>query len=135
MSRRVLSNVLGLVGAALGGAIGFWLFGQLLKVNLYGLVLPGALLGLGCDLLSRHVSTARGIACGVAGLVLGLFAEWWHFPFQDDPSFAYFLAHLGSLDRGVWAYAMLAVGTLLAFWWGRTCLFGDRKGRPIAESR
>jgi len=132
MSARVLSNLLGLFGAAVGGAVGFFLFGMLLTVNLYGLVLPGALLGLGCHLAAGHRSVTRGIVCGLAALILSLVSEWYHFAFKADPSFRYFLTHLDRLDRGWWAYTMIAVGSLVALWWGSTAQFPrtTAAGRP-----
>ena len=41
----------GLAGAALGGIVGYLVFGWLARQGLYALVLPGASLGLGCALL------------------------------------------------------------------------------------
>jgi hypothetical protein len=162
MSPKVLSNALGLLGAVSGGVAGFVVFGFLLRINLYGLILPGTLAGLGCSLLARHRSLPRGIACGALGLLLGLLAEWYNFPFVGDSaydafrehlsklgedfgshagaaltaglqSFGSFVTRLGELVRGVYAYAMLALGTVLAFWWGQTPQFGDRlaaRGKP-----
>jgi hypothetical protein len=129
MSGKIVSNVLGLVGAALGGALGFVLFWQLLRVNLYALILPGALLGLGCSLLARHRSQARGVVCGLAAVALALFTEWWFFPFGKDKSFGYFLGHIHELDRGVFAYAMIGVGALFAYWWGKDAHFAGKLTR------
>src|SRR5262249_40155099 len=79
MSRSLLSNLLGLVGAAVGGAIGYFAFRWFCKQGFYAMVLPGGMLGLGCLILARHRSMARGIVCGVAAVALGLFTEWRHF--------------------------------------------------------
>jgi hypothetical protein len=125
---RVVSTVLGLVGAAAGGALGFWAFGWALNQGFYALVLPGGLLGLGCSLLARHPSTPRGIVCGVAGLALGLFTEWWHAPFKDDSRFSYFLAHVPNL-QGL-TLLMLLVGTLAAFWLGKDAALGRSVASP-----
>ena len=76
MPRHLISNLLGLVGAVIGGALGFYTFGWLLGQGFYGLMIPGALLGLGCSLLAQHPSTIRGILCGLAALGLGLYTEW-----------------------------------------------------------
>ncbi len=119
MSRPIISNLLGLLGAAVGGGLGFILFGQLLKVNLYGLILPGALLGLGCNALARHPSTIRGIVCALGALVLSLAAEWFFRPFAADSSLSFFLTHLSDLNQGWYAYAMIVLGVGFAFWWGR----------------
>ena len=66
--------LLGLVGGAAGYGLFFPLYFQ---VGLYGIVLPGAGIGLGCELLSRGKSNALGTVCGVSGEAsIGLFAEW-----------------------------------------------------------
>ena len=58
MSRYLISNVLGLVGAIAGGVLGFYTFRWLLGQGFYGLIIPGAFLGLGCSLL-RTASLGR----------------------------------------------------------------------------
>src|SRR5947199_207594 len=73
---RIISNVLGLIGAAAGGVFGHLLFWWIVRQGFYALILPGGMLGLGCGLLARHPSRARGVVCGVAGLALGLFTDW-----------------------------------------------------------
>ena len=128
---RVVSTVLGLVGAAAGGALGFFAFGWALNYGLYALVFPGGFLGIGCGLLSRHVSRARGVVCGVAGLSLGLFTEWWYRPFDADGSFSYFLTHVPNLDGGPFTFLMLAAGTVAAYWLGQDSM-RNRSGRPGA---
>ena len=50
MPRLLISNMLGLVGALLGGVLGFYTFGWVLEHGFLGLMIPGALLGLGCSL-------------------------------------------------------------------------------------
>lgn len=127
MSSRALSNALGLVGAAVGGVVGFFLYGQLLKVGLYALVLPGALVGLGANLLARHRSWLRGLVCGAGALKVMLLSDWYWHGFKADPSLMYYLTHLGELDQGFWAYAMLAVGTVVGFWWGGGTAFGPAR--------
>jgi hypothetical protein len=116
MPRHLISNVLGLVGAMVGGALGFYTFDWLRGQGFYGLMIPGALLGLGCSLLAQHRSTARGIICGLAALALGLYTEWRFWPFIADPSLSYFLKNVGSLKPVT--LLMLGVGALIAFWIG-----------------
>ena len=77
MSRYLISNLLGLVGAALGGVAGFYVYRWILNQGFIGGMIPGAFLGLGCSLLARHPSLARGVVCGVAGLMLGFFTDWY----------------------------------------------------------
>lgn len=122
MPRYVMSHLLGLIGAVVGGALGFYIFGWLARHGFYGLMIPGALLGGGCGLLARHESNARGIICGVAAAVLALFTEWWFFPFAADTSGAYFLEHLTNLSPVTWL--MVVVGAFIAYFLGRDAGFG-----------
>jgi hypothetical protein len=124
---RIVSNVLGLVGAAVGGALGFYTFGWLLTRNLYAGMLPGGLLGLGCALLARHPSLARGVVCGLAGLAVGLFAESWYYSFVVDRSLQYFFSHLHEVSIVDWIF--LIVGALLAYWIGKDSRYGRVRRR------
>jgi hypothetical protein len=115
MPRLLISNVLGLVGAVVGGVLGFYIFRWLLGQGFYGLMIPGALLGLGCSLLARHTSMVRGVICGVAALGLALFTDW-YFTITND-SFLDFVKQGKSLS-GV-TLLMTVVGALIAFWVGK----------------
>jgi hypothetical protein len=128
MSRILVSNFLGLIGAAIGGVLGFYTFGWLLRQGFYGLVIPGAFLGLGCSLLARHTSTMRGIVCGVAALGLSLFTEWYHWSWKADPSFQYFLLHVKDLT--VVTLLMIGVGTFIGFWLARDAGYVGSRFRP-----
>jgi hypothetical protein len=117
LSRRVTSNILGVLGAVVGGALGYYTFGLIYHYRFYGMMIPGALLGLGCGLLARHPSQIRGVLCGVAGLVLGLYTEWSFFPFLADDSLDYFLKHLTSLNAV--SIGMILAGAFFAYWLGK----------------
>jgi hypothetical protein len=71
MPRHVVSNFLGLVGAVLGGALGFFVTRFARDHGFYAMVVPGGFIGLGCGLLAQHRSPIRGLVCGVLALVLG----------------------------------------------------------------
>jgi hypothetical protein len=114
MPRRLVSNLLGLVGAIVGGVLGFYTFRWLLGQDYYGLMIPGAFLGLGCGLLSQHHSLTRGILCGVAALIFALFTEWWFRPFVADESLKHFMTHLTDLKPVT--LLMAVVGAFIAFW-------------------
>jgi hypothetical protein len=114
--------LLGLLGAIVGGTLGYFLFIGLTRIGLYALILPGGLLGLGGGLMLRGKSTLFGVLCGVSALGLGLFADWRFEQFRDDPSFWYFLTHIHKLD--FITLFMLIVGVLIAFWLGR----GNERG-------
>ena len=108
--------LLGLVGAAIGGWLGyvgfFWVAGQ----GFYVLPVPGALLGIGCGLLAQRRIMALAIVCGVAALALGLFTEWRFRPFIADKSLSYFMGHLYQLKP--YTLLMAALGGLFGFWFG-----------------
>ena len=120
-SSRVFSTVLGLIGAVAGGVFGHMLFFWFVKYNFYAMVFPGAFLGMGCGLLSRHSSKLRGAVCGAAALLLGLHTEWTFRPFIDDDSFSYFLLHVGLLTPV--AQIMIGLGAAIAYWFGKDAGF------------
>lgn len=121
MPRHLISNLLGFVGAMIGGALGFYTFGWIYAQGYYGLMIPGALLGLGCSLLARHPSPIRGVICGLAALVLGLYTEWHFQPFNADRSLSYFLKNVTSLPSVT--LLMIGVGAIIAFWVGKDAGF------------
>lgn len=122
MMRLVVSNLLGLVGAVLGGVAGFFTFQWLLGQGFYGLAIPAAFAGLGCGLLAQHRSLARGVVCGLGGLGLSLFTEWWfHDRSLNDGSFGSMLANLR--NESPVTLLMIAIGTLIAFWVGQDAGF------------
>jgi hypothetical protein len=108
---------LGLLGAVGGGALGVLAFYLLGRLGLYAIVLPGAMLGIGCGALLPDKSGAMGIICGLLGLLLGVFTEWCFAPFAVDRSLWFFVAHLNGLPNV--KLVMFAVGGLFAFWFGR----------------
>jgi hypothetical protein len=110
---KTKENLLMLCGAAAGGAVGYLVFFWCARQGFYGLVLPGGLLGFGASLF-RSQSRALCAVCGVAGLVLGLVAEWRFAPFIADKSLGYFLAHIPQL-RPI-TLLMIAAGAFLGFW-------------------
>lgn len=102
-----------LLGAILGGAVGYSGFFWLLSQGLYGMVLPGGLLGLGAGMFatsSRYIP----FVCGLMALVLGLFTEWKYRPFIADESFGYFLAHFYELKP--MTLLMIGLGAAIGFW-------------------
>ena len=107
----------GLAGAGVGALIGTAIFWALLQIGLYGAGVPGAALGIGFGTRSGRESTGFGVLCGVLGLILGLVLEWIFRPFLADPSFTYFVTHLGELTARTWLLVVL--GAVFAFWFGR----------------
>ena len=109
--------VRGLVGIAIGAAVGYFLFFWIVHQGLYPMILPGALMGLGCGVFSGIKSTTLGIVCGVWALLFGLFIEWQFAPFVADDSLQYFLGHVHQLKT--MTLVMIGLGGLIGFWWGR----------------
>ncbi len=105
------ANLLAMVGAAVGGLVGYGLVFWLLDRGLLGLALPGGLLGVGAGVV---VNRGRWVAlvCGIAALVLGLTADYQSL--AKPPAVADYL--MGLPSRSVVTLAMLAVGTALGFY-------------------
>ena len=114
MPRHLISDLLGLVGAAIGGTVGFYTFLWLLKQGYYGLIVPGAFLGLGCSVLANHRSVVRGIVCGVAAFALSQFADW--YCTITDERFVEFIRNGRTLTPVT--MLMTGVATFIAFWTG-----------------
>jgi hypothetical protein len=119
---RIVSNLLGVIGAIAGGVFGYVIFWWIVRQGFYALILPGAMLGLGCGLLARHASMARGVLCALAGLGLGLYTDWTFEQFPADPSFSYYLTHL-QLLRPI-TLLMVGLGGVIAYWLGKDGGFG-----------
>ncbi len=102
-----------LLGAVLGGVVGYFGFLWIASQGFYALVLPGGLLGFGASLAPNR-STALCVICGVLALALGFFAEWRFAPFIKDGSLSYFLSHAHQL-RPV-TLIMIAAGAAIGFW-------------------
>jgi hypothetical protein len=106
----------GLAGACVGGVVGYFVFFWLTRQGLYALALHGALVGLGCGLVSGGKSRGLGVVCGVAGAALAVITEWQFAPFVKDDGLWYFVTHLHQL-RGIALIAIVASG-LFGFWFG-----------------
>ena len=119
MRKILIEFVPGLVGGAVGGFLGYLAVGWVMRQGFYAPLLPGALAGLGCGLLSGVPSKVRGGLCAVEALGSCLLAEWMFFlpPVRTDGSFADFLAHFPK--QPPLTLIMVGIGTLLGFWWGR----------------
>lgn len=103
----------GIIGAIVGGVVGYYVFGWMLRQGLYGLILPPALLGLAGGYCIGRRSIPFAVCCGVAGLGLALFTEWKKIPFAVDDSFLYFITHLQ--DRKPLTLIMFALGTIFSY--------------------
>lgn len=102
-----------LCGAAVGGTLGYFIFFWIVSQGFYGLILPGALLGLGAG-VSTSRSVVPAIVCGVLAVALGLFTEWKFAPFKKDDSLSFFLLHVHHLSPVT--VLMIAAGGWIGFW-------------------
>ena len=113
MDNRVKDHLLVCAGAVVGGLIGFWGFVWIVGQGLYALILPGALAGLGAGVARNH-SLTLAVGCGLFALSLGLVAEWKVFPFVQNDSIGYFLAHLHQLRP--LTMLLIGAGGFIGFW-------------------
>jgi len=107
----------GLVGAVVGGTVGYVVFFWMAEQGFYAIVLPGALLGLGCGALSGGSSYRLGAVCGLLALTLGIVTEWRFAPFKDDGGLWYFVTHVSDLRSQT--LVTIGAGGFFAFWFGR----------------
>lgn len=107
----------GIVGAAIGGTIGYFVFQWLLTQGFYGVALPAALLGVGFSIGARRTLFLGGVFCAITGGMLMVFSEWNTRPFVKDESLLYFLQNLTELNSVTHIY--MAIGAAMAFWFGR----------------
>lgn len=110
-------HLLSLLGALAGAALGVLLVRLALRYGLYAPVLPGALLGYGCSIFAPNRSKARGIACAVAALILGVGLEWWLHPFIADEGLSFFLTHLHHVSP--LKLLLIALGSFFGYYFGR----------------
>lgn len=126
-SSQPRTTALGLLGAALGGCLGYFAFFWVARLGFYALVLPGALLGLGAGLCARGRSVVLAAICSGAGLALGLLTEWRLAPFVADDSLAYFITHIHTLKPIT--MIMVGLGAFLSY---RLALGRGRKSAPLS---
>ena len=103
----------GLLGAAVGGCLGYFIFFWIARQGFYALIIPPGLLGFTAGLFARRRSTTLASICGIAGLALGLFTEWKFDPFPADGSLLYFITHIHA--RNPLTLIMLALGAFFSY--------------------
>src|SRR5438045_782112 len=107
----------GVLGGIVGGAVGFFVFQWLARRGYYGMMIPGAAVGLGAGLAARTRSVPLGILCALAAIGLSLVAEWTVFPFIKDKSLSFFLTHVHQLRP--MTMIMMGLGAVFAYWLGQ----------------
>jgi hypothetical protein len=116
-AQPIVGNLLSFVGAVAGGVLGYYTFRWIYDHGFYGMMIPGALLGLGCGILAPGRSHLRGLLCAVAAVALSLFTEWKTRPFIKDGSLDFFLKNIPSLNP--MALVMIVAGAFFAYWLGK----------------
>jgi hypothetical protein len=116
-SLQIHSFLLGILGGIVGGVVGYFVFFYATRQGLYPMVLPGALVGLGCGAMLGMKSNAMGVVCGLSALAFGLFIEWQLAPFAQDRSLRFFLSHVNQLRS--MTLILIVIGALLGFAFGR----------------
>lgn len=104
---------LAVLGAIAGAVAGYIAFVLLLRIGLYALVAPGALIGIGAS-FARSRSMAVPIMCGALALVASILIEWIERPFAVDGSLSFFLSNLGELSTVTKIF--VALGVVAAVW-------------------
>lgn len=102
-----------LLSATVGGILGYAAFFWLTSQGLYGLVIPGGLLGLAAGIFPPQSKLVAPV-CGLLALALGLYTEWRFAPFTANDSLTYFLSHVHQLKP--MTLLMIAVGAAIGFW-------------------
>lgn len=102
---------------AIGSVVGYFGFSWLLGYGMYAMLLPGALVGIGCGQLSRTYSIELGCVAALVALLLGIFLEWTFMPFAADESLGFFLSNLHQLTP--LTLLMIIGGSVLGFVFGR----------------
>jgi uncharacterized membrane protein (UPF0136 family) len=119
---------LAILAATVGGVAGYFLFRWLCDFGLFGLLIPGAVLGLAGTLVMRRRSWAFGILCGIFAWPLGVFSLWMvRIPWDDEePGFFYLLTHPNHVSPTL--LIIIALGAVCAFWFG----IGQQSGQSRA---
>lgn len=106
-------SLLVLLGACIGGALGYFAFCWLVGQGFYALALPGGLLGLGAG-IAKCRALWPACVCGLLAIMLGIVSEWHFFPFATDERLSFFLRHLHNLKPVT--LILIAVGGVIGFW-------------------
>jgi hypothetical protein len=106
-------DLLALLYAAIGGAIGHFAFGWIWQQGFYAAMLPGGLLGVGAG-FARSRSVVVAVLCGIAATLLGFYSEWTYRPFLADGSLEFFVRNIDQLQPIT--LIMIAIGGFIGFW-------------------
>jgi len=122
-SNMAMRIPLGILGALLGGVVGFFLFRFLHGQGLYFMVLPGVMVGLGCGLAARSRSFVFSIIAMAIAIPVAIFCEWKTDVFLCDDGqtimgIGEYVSRMVEL-RGKQLPIFIGLNGLLALWLGR----------------
>ena len=114
---------LGIFGALLGAVVSFFLFQFLTRRGLYFIVLPGALVGLGCGFAARSRLLVLGIIAVAVAIPTAIFCEWKSDAYLCDDGktlmgIGEYISRMIEL-RGWKLPVFIGLNGLIAFWLGR----------------
>ncbi|MGO9598794.1 MAG: hypothetical protein ACLP7Q_12465 [Isosphaeraceae bacterium] len=131
--QQILDIPLAFLGALAGGLLGYYTFQWLYYHGFYGMMIPGALIGLGSGLLTQAPSKARGFVCAATAMGQSVLMEWKFFPFIASSRFRYFVRHF--LEVNSVHLAMIAAGAFFAYWLAKDAGFRGRSTRHGVSAR
>lgn len=132
-SQQIFDILLAFLGALAGGFLGYYTFRWLYNHGFYGMMIPGAFIGLGASLPTQASSRRRGLVCAAAAMGQGVLMEWRFFPFLANSGFRYFVRHF--LEINSVHLAMIATGAFFAYWLAKDSGFGVRLARHDVSAR
>lgn len=106
----------GILGAIVGGLVGFLIYKWLLGYAIYAGILPGALVGVGFSIAARRPILTAGIVCGLVGLIFGF---WCDAATNNPPENLINYFQTFDMVPTVPNKIMIGIGGLLAFWFGK----------------
>ena len=106
-------TLLAIVGAVIGGFVGYMVADWASAYGFYAMVLPGGLLGFGAG-FGRSRSIVLAALCGIAATLLGFYADSQIWPFAIDKSLEFYVHHIHKLTPI--PMIMIALGGFLGFW-------------------
>lgn len=109
----ITSLILGIVGAVIGGIVGFFIFKWVARQGFYAPI-PGAFVGIGFGLAARRYHPMFGIISAILGLIAGLVAEW--MTFRSEASLPDFVDAMRNESPITWV--MIGLGVVLAYSFG-----------------
>ena len=115
--------LLGVFGALLGAVVGFFVFQFLARRGLYFIVLPGALVGLGCGFAARSRLLVLGIIAVAVAIPTAIVCEWRtdRYFCDDGETLMGVLEYTSRMVelRGWKLPVFVGLNGLIAFWFGR----------------